>query len=485
MRATTESLEGNKIRLSVEVDAAEVDRAVDDVVRSLSRQARVPGFRPGKVPRRVLEARMGGSGALREEALREALPDFYAQAVVDVDADPIAPPEIELTSGEQSGPLAFEATVEVRPVVAIPGYAGLEVTVPSPEVGEEDIQAQIDRLRETDAELEPVERPAQDGDHVTIDLHGTDQEGAEVTGTDDFLYEVGSASVVPELDQELRGASVGNILSFQADGPSGTPVSFRVLVKRVQKKVLPELSDEWVAENTESATATDLREEMEKRMAQVKVLQARLAMRDGALSALAKLVDDEVVPTVLVDEELGERVRNLEQRLEAQGASLQEFLEATGRSAEDLVGELREEATQGVKVDLALRALADAEDLEVSDEELDQEVAETAERLELSPEELRRRLDRAGRTGAVRSEQRKAKALTWLLDHVDLVDEDGKAVARETLEMGAPGSEGDDESEVEGEGGDGGVGDVGEEASETSPVHGTVTVAAESDEEDS
>src|SRR5271163_2549502 len=220
MRATAEPVEGNKIRLSVEVDEPDVDRVLADMMSDLTRQARIPGFRPGKVPRQVLEARMGGAGTLRAEALREALPDFYAQAIVDADVDPIAPPQIDLKSGEEGGPVAFDAVVEVRPIVAIPGYAGLKVTVPSPTVADEDVDAQVDRLRETDAELIEVSRPIIDGDNVTIDIHGTGPGGDEVLGADEFLYEVGSGRVVPELDQELHGAKVGGILSFEGS-PGG------------------------------------------------------------------------------------------------------------------------------------------------------------------------------------------------------------------------------------------------------------------------
>src|SRR5579859_2558841 len=130
MRATAEPVEGNRVRLSVELDEPEVDEVLDGVVRTLARQARVPGFRPGKVPRKVLEARMGGAGALRAEALREALPDFYAQAVVDTELDPITQPEIDITGGEESGSVSFDAVVQVRPIVTIPGYDGLQVTLP-------------------------------------------------------------------------------------------------------------------------------------------------------------------------------------------------------------------------------------------------------------------------------------------------------------------------------------------------------------------
>src|SRR6204780_2367723 len=169
MRATTESLEGNLVRLSVEIDEPEFDKALGDVVRSLANQIRVPGFRPGKVPRKVLEARMGGAGALRAEALRESLPDFYARAVVDSEIDPIASPEIDITPGEETGGVSFDAVVQVRPTVSIPGYDGLQVTLPGLRVSDEDVQSQLDRLRENDAELEVGDRPAIDGDFVTID----------------------------------------------------------------------------------------------------------------------------------------------------------------------------------------------------------------------------------------------------------------------------------------------------------------------------
>src|SRR5580658_4200592 len=261
MRATTEPMEGNLVRLSVEIDEPEFDKAMGDVVRTLASQIRVPGFRPGKVPRKVLEARMGGAGALRAEAIRESLPDFYARAVLDAELDPIDRPEIDITAGEDGGAVSFDAVVQVRPVVSIPGYNGLVVALPSLAVLDEDVDRQVDRLRENDAELEVVERPAIDSDQVTINLHGTDESGAEVVGVDDYLYEVGSGTVVPELDPELRGAKAGAIVAFEAPTPGNEDaiVSFRVLVKDVKVKKLPEPTDEWAAESSEFATLAELR----------------------------------------------------------------------------------------------------------------------------------------------------------------------------------------------------------------------------------
>lgn len=452
MRATSEAVEGNKVRLSVHVEESEVDKVLDAAIRTLSRQARVPGFRPGKVPRQVLEARMGGAVALRSEALREAIPDFYAKALAETEVDPISSPEIDITDGQERGDLAFDAVVEVRPLVAIPGYAGLTVTVPSPTVTDADVEAQIDRLRETEAELVEVERPARDGDHVTIDVHGRLASGDEVVASDDFLYEVGKGWVVPELDEQLRGAKVGDVLAFEARtaGADGgdLEIAFRVLVKDVKEKKLPEATDAWAAESSEFQTVADLRADLRDRISRIKVVQAQLSLRQGAIAALAELVDDAEIPDALVAAELQERAQDFSRRLEQQGFGLAQFLEATRQSEADLVEELKGEARRAVKADLALRALAEAEGIGVTDEEVEAELDEMARRLGVEPPVVRERLTRAGRIAAVRSEQRKTKALGWLLDHVEVVDEEGAPVPLADLRV----DQGADESGADGAG---------------------------------
>jgi trigger factor len=439
MRATAEPLEGNLVRLSVEIDEPEFDRALVGVVKTLASQIRVPGFRPGKVPRKVLEARMGGAGALRAEALREALPDFYAKAVVDSEIDPIAAPEIDITAGEDTGAISFDAVVQVRPLVSIPGYVGLQVTLPGLGASDEDVDRQIDRLRENDAELELVGRPAIDGDLVTIDLHGSDGSGAEVVGIDDYLYEVGIGTITPELDQELRGAKAGAILAFTSPAPGDEDevISFRVLVKEVKVKKLPEPTDEWAAESSEFATVAELRADITDRITRMKLVQTQMALREKTVEAVAELVDDGDVPEVLVDAEVNERLHDLQHRLEAQKLGLGEYLQATGRTPDDLIAAVRSDAQRAVKADLALRALAEAEELTLSEDELDAEMATMAQRMETTPTELRRQLDTAGRTGAVRSELRKGKALQWLLDHVELFDEEGNPISRDDLKTDA------------------------------------------------
>ncbi len=426
-----EPLEGNKVKLSVEVDEQEFDKAMDAAFRKIAREVRIPGFRPGKAPRRVLEARLG-SEAARQEALRDALPDYYAQAVRDNDVDVIAPPEIDITGGQESGPVVFDAVVEVRPRIQVPGYTGLQVTVPNPEVADEDVERQVDRLRANFGELSTVSRPAKDGDFLTIDLHIT-RDGEVVEGsTDDYVYELGSRMFGTDLDDRLQGARVGDILSFDSEVPDGGSVNFRVLVKETREKLLPEVTDEWVAEASEFETADELRADIGKRLSAIKRVQAMLAVRNGAVQALTELVSDEI-PDALVNSELEGRIHDLGHRLEAQRATIPMYLEATGQTEEQLLEELRASALEAVKADLALRAVADAEEIEVSDDELEAEVGRMAERMGQKPAQVRRALERAEQMPAVRSDLRKSKALEWLVEHVEVVDEEGHPVDRAEL----------------------------------------------------
>ena len=439
-------MEGNLVRLSVEVDEPEFDKALGDVVRTLAQQVRVPGFRPGKVPRKVLEARMGGAGALRAEALRESLPDFYARAVVDTELDPIAQPEIDITGGEDGGGVSFDAVVQVRPIVAIPGYDGLQVTLPGLPSAMKRCRASSTGCARTTQSSTVVDRPAIDGDFVTIDLHGNDATGAEVVGVDDYLYEVGSGSVVPELDAELHGAKAGAILAFDAANPNEPEenVAFRVLVKEVKVKKLPEATDEWAAESSEFATVAEFARTSPPESAASSSCRVRwrCARRASKPSRIWSPTTWSPRSWSTPRSTSGCTTFNTGWRLRSSG--LAEYFQATGTTPDELLAAVRVDALWAVKADLALRALVEAEELTLSDEELLAEIVTMAERMGTTPVELRRQLDTAGRTGAVRSELRKGKALEWLLDHVELVDEEGNPMSRDDLKVDASG-----EGEVE------------------------------------
>jgi trigger factor len=432
MKSVVEPLEGNRVKLSVEVDEQEFDRALDAAFRKIAREVRIPGFRPGKAPRRVLEARIGREAA-RQEALRESLPGFYAEALREADLDAIAPPEIDITAGQEDGAVAFDAVVEVRPSVGIPGYQGLQVTVPPPEVSDEDVDRQLDRLRSQFGELVSVSRPARDGDHLSIDIKAyRHDQTIEGLTADDYLYELGSGSLVPQLDEQLQGAKAGDIFRFNAPLPEGEEATFQVLVKETKEKHLPEVTDEWASEASEFDTVAELRDDIRERLLAVKRVQAQLALRDGALRAVTELVAEDP-PEALVEAEVERRVHDLGHRLEAQGADLRQYLEATGQTGDQLVAEAREGAVDTVKADLALRALADAEAIECTEADLEAEMERLSERLGQKPAQLRRALEQADQMGAVRSDIRKAKALQWLVDCVDVVDEEGRPVDRSRL----------------------------------------------------
>jgi len=479
MRTVVEPLEGNKVKLSVEIEDIEFNHALDEAARKLAREVRMPGFRPGKVPRRVLEARLG-AGTLRQEALRESLPGFYATALRDNEVDAIAAPEIDITAGEDDGPLTFDAVVEIRPSVSIPGYDGLEVTMERPQASDEEVRRQVDRLRGNDAVLADVSRPAQDGDHLTIDIKTTragEQASESVDGlsADDFLYEVGSEAVVPELDVQLRGASAGDVLKFSSAVPNGEEMQFEVTVKDIKEKILPELTDEWVAEASEFTTLPELEADLRSRIEMVKRVQATMGLRDLALGALVELVADDP-PEPLVSAEVERRLHDLAHRLEHQGASIEQYLAATGQDGEGLVAELSAGAGESVKADLALRALADAEGITADDEDIEAEIARIAESAGRPVNQVRRNLAAADQMPAVRSDVRKSKALAWLIEHVAIVDPAGQPIDRADIQ---PQPVADAGGEGPGEGPPGPAATTG--TSETEPVP-TAQASEENDE---
>jgi trigger factor len=430
MRSTIEALEGNKVKLTVEVDEAEFEPALDAAFKKISQEVRIPGFRPGKVPRRIIEARIGAEAA-RHEALRSSLPEYYVAALKETDTDAIAQPEIQITAGEESGDIAFDAVVEVRPVVAIPGYQSLEVTVPTPAVTEEDVDAQIERMRTSDADLVEVDRPAQDGDVLLIDFTAT--AGDEVL--DDlrgYSCELGSsAGFPPEVHDHLRGARVGDVIEFSTEMGDRT-IDVRIVVNRLHEKVLPDATDEWAQEASEFETLADLRADVRRRVVVVNQMRTRLAIRDAAVEALAGLVDADP-PDALVNTEVERQLQDLGHRVQNEGLELDAYLAETGQTAEDLVAQLRETSARAVSADLALRALADAEDLEVTDEDVDTHIERLASRLSRTPRQLRQQLERDGQVQAVRSDVRKTKAVEWLIEHVDLVDLEGQPIDRALL----------------------------------------------------
>ncbi len=449
MKSTVETLDDNRVKLSVEVDEETFDVAVDAAFKRIAKEVRMPGFRPGKAPRRLLEAQFG-SAVGREEALREAMPEYYAQAVIEHDVDVVAPPEIEITGGQEDGPVQFDAVVEIRPSVSAAGYDGLRVEIPNPVASAEEIDEQIDNLRRNFAELSVVERAAADEDHVTIDIEATHgDEPVPGLTTTDYDYLLGSGAVVPEIDENLRGASAGDEVEFSADHPDPEeeePLQFSITVKEVKEAILPDLDDEFAKANSEFETVEDLRADMADRMNTMRIQQANMAVQQNTAEALAALVTDEIPESMIVNE-INARIQDLVQRLQQQGMDVGAYLDAVGQTAETLAAEFREPAEQAVKVDLALRSVADLQGLVPDDDRIDEVIAEMAGPSGQDSDELKARLAEVGQISALRADLAKQAAMEWLTDNVELVDEDGEAIDREALEFPARGAEEDSEEE--------------------------------------
>src|SRR4051794_24434302 len=250
VKSTLEALEGNKVKLSVNVDESEFDKDIDAAFRKIAREVRLPGFRAGKAPRRVLEARIGVAPA-REQALRDSIPQYLAKAVREHDVDLIASPEVNITAGEEDGPIEFDATCEVRPEITVPGYEGLRIELPAPEATDEEVDEAVKAQLRRHGQLTDVDRPAARGDYVTLDLNAT-RDGEDVAGlnTEDWSYEVGQGWIADDFDDQVIGSSAGDELTFTTT-PKGTeePADFVVNISKVQQLAVPELTDEFVAEN--------------------------------------------------------------------------------------------------------------------------------------------------------------------------------------------------------------------------------------------
>jgi trigger factor len=435
MRATTSTLENNRVKLTVEVDDAEMESAIDAAAAKLSKQVSIKGFRKGKVPKNVLMAHLGGPSALRSEAIRDSIPDFYAHAVSDTLIDPIAQPDINITSGEEEGGLIFEADVDVRPEVEITGQNDLRVTIPSPIVTDDEVNAQIDRFRETDAVLRDVDRPIVTGDLVTMDVHVQQVTGEEEPlDMSDFMYTVGSGSIAEGVDELILGLKAGEELKVNGNVAPGVVATFDLKLKKIQERELPALNDEWVQDNTEWQSEEEMRETIFDQMRRRRVVEAQMSQRDAVLVALSDLVSEDVVPGALVEDETNQRLHDLGHRLEQQKLNLETFLQVTNQSPDELLETLRVDALRAVRIDLALRALVRAEGLEPTDEEIEEELTTTAASMNVSAEVLRTNLRDSGRVITFRSEVAKMKASRWLNDHVTYVDPEGVEIDRTLLQ---------------------------------------------------
>jgi trigger factor len=436
LQTSAERLEGDRVRLRIEVPESLLDPSIDAVYKRWATEIKVPGFRKGKVPRTLIDARVGPE-AVRDEAVRDALPEFYRAALHAEELQAIAPPDIVVVSFEAGSPLVFEATVDVRPDVEVPDLASIMIDAPTAEVTDADVNEQLERLRERFAELESVGREARRGDFALIDLKGyRHEEPVEGASAPDLLYEVGSRTGPPRLDDELEGARVGTILKFNDTVVLPTPgdesaesppeqeeISFTVLVKEVKAKKLPPLDDDFAKTVGEFDSLEDLKEDLRTRLKDVKAAMVQEELRGRALDELVTR-SDLTPPDVLVEAEFSHRLEHFEEELARAGANLADYARSAQVTELEIRRDMREQAVKVVKADLLLEEIARREKVEITEEDIGRQIAILSSRTGREPKEIAKMLADGGRVATLTADIMRQKALDYLVESVNVVGRD-------------------------------------------------------------
>lgn len=431
MKSTVETLGPTRVRLAIEVPFAELEPSLKRAYRTVAQQVTIPGFRRGKVPAAVIDQRVGRD-AILNEAVQEIIPAQFVAAVQEHQVRTLGRPEIDNVEVKDGEPLTFTVEVDVRPQLELPELSDIAVTVDEIQVEDGEVDEQVDALRERFATLKVVERPVATGDYVQVDLSiivdGRPVEGGTATN---LSYEVGSDSLIPGLDAALVGMSAGEEGSFVtgmvAGEHKGKDADVAVTVRSVKEKELPPLDDDFAQLASEFDTLDELRDDMRVRLRQVKRNRQLFAARDKALD---ELVERAEVPTPegVVREEVAHRKEHMAEELEQTGRSLQDYLDLDGKTEAELDTELAEAAAKAVKIQMALDALAEAEELTITDDDARAEILRQAQQSGAEPQKYYEELIQAGMWPSFQSEVRRNKALRLLLERVSITDTAGNPV---------------------------------------------------------
>lgn len=440
METSLENLDTHRVVLRIEVTPQEARPVLDLAYRHLAGSVNVPGFRKGKVPRKIIDSQVGREVVMKE-FLEHALGEFYVRALQEHDLAPIADPEfedLEVDDVETAG-FSFSATVDVRPRLRFEpdDYRGLRVERPGVTVSEAEVDEQLDRLRDRFAELEDVGHPARRSDYVVIDVRAT-VHGEEIPeGTaKDLLYEVGGGAGPAQLDEQLEGARKGDILKFndtlpeEAGEKAGQEVSYQVLVKEVKGKRLPDLDDDFAKTASEFDALEELRQDIREKLGELKEASADAGVRDRALDALIDAVEADLPPK-LVDQETESRVESTRRRAEQQNTSLDAVLRASGVDELQFRSDARAHAERAIRADLALEAVARAEDLTVERSELQEAIRQIARDIGRDEKETTKLLEQGGGMTSLAGDIIRRKALDHVVENAEVVDESGEPVPDE------------------------------------------------------
>ncbi|MDR0138161.1 trigger factor [Metabacillus idriensis] len=423
MSAKWEKLEGNQGVLTVEVDAETFSKALDEAFKKVSKQVNIPGFRKGKVPRGMFEQRFGVE-SLYQDALDIILPEVYPQAVEEAGIEPIDRPEIDVEQIEKGKNLIFTAKVVVKPEVKLGEYKGLEVEKVDAEVSEEDVDAELKTLQERHAELVVKEDGAvENGDTVVIDFEGfVDGEAFEGGTAENYTLEIGSGSFIPGFEDQLVGLEAGGEKDvevtfpeeYHAENLAGKPATFKVKLHEIKAKELPALDDEFakdVDEEVESLEA--LKAKTRTRLEETRKAEAENTLRDSLVDKASDNAEVDI-PQVLIENEVNRMMQEFEQRLQAQGMNLELYFQFSGQDEDALKEQMKEDASKRVKYNLTLEAIAKAENIEVTDEEVDAEIAKMAEMYNMPVENIKQAL---GSLEGLKEDLKVRKAIDFLVEN--------------------------------------------------------------------
>ncbi len=409
----------------------QINEAKKGAARKLAHEVKIKGFRPGKAPLPIVEATVGAS-RVRQEAIEDLLNPVLQEVLTDEDIQPAINPELE-SMDDVDGGVEVEVKITLWPSIDLPNYKDRNIEVTNPEVTDDDIEEQTKRMLEQFATVEEVDRAAGKGDFVSLDLEATkDGEEIEEARAEDILYEVGSGMLIEGVDEQLEGAAAGDKVTFTAPLPegfgerAGEEVDFNLTVHEVKERILPEMTDEWVDENTEFETAEELMNALRERLADAKLRSASQEYSERALSTLRDQVDIEI-PEGLVRAEMDRHLHDFLHRLEEAELSLEDYFEASGTTQDAFLADLRSQADLSIRNRLVLDAVIEAEDIQVNEEDMSNALQSLAARSE-DPASYVRAFQERGQGLALASDILRNRALEAILSSANPVDEDGNPV---------------------------------------------------------
>lgn len=411
---------------------AEIDAAKTEAARRLSKDLKLKGFRPGRAPRPVVEAAVGAD-RLRSEAIEDAIPPVLTRVLADEDLAPAVTPELEKLENTEGG-VAVEVKVTLWPSLeSAPAFRDRRIQLESPEVTDEELASQLDRIREQFGEVEEVERPAADGDFVSVDIRATvDGVEMEEASATELLYRVGTGGLISEADDHLLGTSAGDEVSFDSELPAGeddsgaSTATFFVTVNEVKELVLPDLTDDWVDENTEYSSVDELSASMRQRMEEMKTSTLSRRFADRALETLLDQIEIDLPPAILRSE-MDELFHRFSHRLEEQEISLQDYFEVSGVTQEAFLADLEAQANRSLRTRVLLDAVIVDADLSVGDEDIDAVLYSVANQTD-DPLGFMRAVRGSPQELSLRGDMLRDKAIQTILENATAVDENGNVI---------------------------------------------------------